>query len=205
MKSLFRSVILVLFVTMTACEEEEECIGCNLNPGIKLKFEAGITGQVFDSLLSAAKGELVALADSLKTELSDEERNQISSAIAALRTDSSDYDNAVRLFRSGRIRINGIEAPGSSGFEQIQDSVVSELFVPVDMKNDVSTYYFSYHDRIDTLQLQYEREIRQSVDGVRMKLNGISVNREISTFDSVKVKCYKVDCSNDLTMVYIYF
>lgn len=194
-----------LLVFAMACEEEEECVGCNLNPGIKLKFEAVTSKEVFDSLLAAVKEELVLLTDSLNTELSEEQRNEINAALGVLRADSIEFDNAVKLFRSGRIRIDGIEAPGSIGFEQIQDSVINELFVPVDMQNDFSTYYFSFHDQVDTLRLQYERQVVQSIDGVRMRLNNINVNQEISTFDSVRVKCYNADCANDLTKVHIYF
>ena len=45
----------------------------------------------------------------------------------------------------------------------------------------------------------------QSLDGVRMRLSNIVANDELSTFDSVRVKCYNVDCGNDLTTVYVYF
>lgn len=205
MKSLFPGVFLFLLVTLMACEEEEECVGCNLNPRIKLKFEAGVTGELLDSLLSVVNTNMVDILDSLTTQLTDEERNNLMNALSLLREDSVEFQNTVNLFRSGRVRIAAIEAPGSSGFEQIQDSVVSELFMPVDMKNDASTYYFSYHDHVDTLQLIYQREIKQSIDGVRMRLSAIDVNREISTFDSIRVKCFNVDCSNDLTTVFIYF
>lgn len=205
MKILLRGIIIVLLVTCIACEEEEDCVGCNLNPRIKLKFEATTTRDLYDSLLTNVKEELVVFKDSLTTQVSEEEKNEIIKVLSALREDSIKYDNAVKLFRSGRIRLSGVEAPGSSGFEQFQDTVMSEFFIPVDMKNDVSTYYFNFHDLVDTLQLNYHREIQQSIDGVRMRLSGIEVDREISTFDSVRVKCYKADCGNDLTTVYIYF
>ena len=205
MKSIIRVIILFLAVACFACEEEEDCVGCNLNPRIKLKFEATTTREVFDSLLTKANEDIVVFVDSLKTQLGDEDRNEIIDLLSSLREDSAKYGEAVSLFKAGRINISAIEAPGSSGFEQFQDTVMSAFFIPVDMKNDVSTYYFNFHDLVDTLQLNYHREIQQSIDGVRMRLSGIEVNRENSTFDSIRVKCYKADCGNDLTTVYIYF
>ena len=191
--------------TFTACVEEDDCVGCNLNPRIKIEFEALATRDVFDSLLSEANGQISILKDSLSGSISQEDVSKINSLLSLLREDSTKYTEAVSLFRNGRVSIDDISAPGSTGFEQFQDSIFSALYIPVDMENDVSTYYFRFHDIIDTLQLRYQREIVQSLDGVRMRLRKIEVDREITTFDSVRVKCYNVECGNDLTTVYVYF
>ena len=145
------------------------------------------------------------LADSLGGQLSAEDRTLILNKLDDLRSDSIKYADASDLFRTGQVRIDRIEAPGSLGFEQFQDSIVRDFSIPVDMNNDISTYYLHYHGLFDTLQLSYQREIAQTFDGVRMRIYDIGVNQEISTFDSIQVKCYNSECSNDLTDVFIYF
>ena len=145
------------------------------------------------------------LADSLEGQLSSEVRNKIIGELEKLREDSLRFDEDYNLFRASETKIDAIEAPGSEGFEQFQDSIIRDFSIPVDPNSDSSTYYFHYHDLVDTLQLYYEREIIQNFDGVRMGIRDIRVNEDISTFDSVQVKCYNPECSNDLTYVYVFF
>ena len=188
-----------------SCAEEEDCVGCNLNPKIKLKFQATGSKIVTDSIFSGIKDEMTQLTDSLEGQLSNEARNLIINKLDILREDSIIYAEKYDLFRVGKAKIDWIEAPGSVSFEQFQDSIIRDFSIPVDMNRDTSTYYFYYHDLIDTLQLNYRREITQTLDGVRMRLFDISINQELSTFDSVQIKCYKSECSNDLTNVFVYF
>ena len=193
----------------------EDCIVCGtdivkyifkiLDPKIKLKFQATGTKIVTDSIFSGIKDVMTQLSDSLEGQLSNEVRNSIINQLDILREDSIIYAEKYDLFRVGKARIDWIEAPGSIGFEQFQDSIIRDFSIPVDLNRDTSTYYFYYHDLIDTLQLNYKREIVQTFDGVRMRLFDISINQELSTFDSVQIKCYKSECSNDLTNVFLYF
>ena len=205
MKKHINIFLFLVVVSFFSCEEEKDCVGCNMNPKIKLKFEASATRELTDSLLANINGNLIELVDSLDTQLSADDRNNILAEVSSLKEDSSKYSEMVKLFKTGMTKINSIEAPGSSGFEQFQDSIIRDFSIPVDMRHDTSTYYFTYHGFSDTLQLYYQREIAQTFDGVRMRINGIGVNKELSTFDSIRVKCYNRDCSNDLTTVFIYF
>ncbi|MCG8311009.1 MAG: hypothetical protein MI975_26720 [Cytophagales bacterium] len=204
MRILNCAFILVALLLFLSCEEED-CAGCYLNPKIKLKFEATGTKQFTDSVFSSIKDEIADLVDSLEGQLSDEAQTAIQNELIRLREDSARFNEDYQLFRVSKAKIDEIEAPGSLGFEQFQDSIVRDFSIPVNMNSDTSTYYFYYHGLTDTLQLYYKRAITQSYEGVRMRLWDIVVNEELSTFDSVRVKCYDRECSNALTHVYLYF
>lgn len=196
---------LLLFVLLFACKEEEDCVGCNLNPKIKLKFEAFYTKQLTDSLFNSVNTKISEYVDSLSGELSNEDRNALEEELKSLREDSLIFDGSYNLFKVGKTIIDAIEAPGSTGLEQLQDTTIRDFSIPIDMHHDTSTFYFTYHGFIDTLQIFYQREINQTFDGVRMKLSNIGVNKEISTFDSISVKCYNRTCSNDQTTISVYY
>ena len=203
-KAILGLCITGLFFFMS-CEEEVDCVGCNLNPKIRLKFVALDTRESVDSILSAVKGRIAVLSDSLSKQLSSEQRSSVETELSNLRNDSIKYGEIFSLFRSGKTRISYIEAPGATGLEQFQDSIIRDFAIPVDMQRDTSTYYFGYYELVDTLQLSYRREIEQTLDGMRMLLHRIEVNEEITTFDSVRVDCSNPACSNDKTTVFIYF
>ncbi len=198
-------VFLMVLASFFGCEEDEECVGCNLNPKINVQFQPLKTKQLTDSLYSLINEKIAEYIDSLQTELTAEERDVLLAELKVLREDSSYYGDLYTLFRSGNTRINEIEAFGARGFEQFQDTIIRDFALPVDMQHDTSTFIFNYHTLTDTLQVYYQREVVQSIDGVRMRLHGIGVNGDLTTFDSVFVKCYKRDCGNDLTTVFVYF
>lgn len=205
MKWMKSILFLGLVVFLFSCESEEECIGCNLNPKVKLKFEAKGKRQLYDSLFSRVNTRISLLNDSLGLNLTGENRTAVLNALVMLRADSAKYDDALSLYEVGKTRIDEIFAPGAEEFTQFSDSVIRDFSIPVNMNWDTSTYYFSYHELVDTLQIFYQREITQSLDGVRMRLSGIGVNEEITTFDSVKVNCFSRTCGNDLTTIHVYF
>lgn len=188
-----------------SCVEEEDCVGCDLNPKIKVEFKALKTRTITDSIRAAIFNRIDEFKDSLETQLSDQQRILLETQLAQLQQDSLVYDELYGLFRSGKTRISYVEAPGSKGLEQFQDSIIRDFALPVDMQHDTSTFYFGYHDFVDTLQVYYQRNILQTLDGVRMRLYGIGIDREISTFDSLRVKCHNSECSNDRTTIFIYF
>jgi len=205
MQKNFWLVFLIVLASFFGCEEDEECLGCHLNPKVKIQFQPTKTKLLTDSLYSLINEKITDYLDSLDGELSADERNALLQELEVLREDSSHFGHDYTLFRSGKTRINEIEAFGAMGFEQFQDTIIRDFALPVDMQHDTSTFYFRYHTFADTLQVYYQREVIQSIDGVRMRLHGIGVNRELTTFDSVYVKCYNRDCANDLTTVFIYF
>jgi hypothetical protein len=199
---ILKQVFPILFILLfSACAEEEDCVGCNLNPKVKISFKAINTNLLNDSLFTQVKQQIVNLVDSLSGSISNEQKEALIDEIELLRADSTDF----AIVRSGRVRIDALQSPGAENLAQLQDTIIREFSVPIDMRNDTSTFYFAYHGYQDTLQIFYQREITQNLEGVRMKLNGIGVNKEVSTFDSLRVKCNNSECSNDRTTVYIYF
>ena len=195
----------VLILMIGSCESEEECVGCNLNPKISIEFEPEFSLEIADSLFSGVKTVIAELVDSLTAELTTEQIAVIEEELISLRSDSISLSDAYTLLRSGMVKIHEILAPGSIGLEQFADSLISEFALPVNMQSDTSTFYISYYEFIDTLQLVYERNVFQNLDGVRMKITDIGVNEEVSTFDSLRVRCGNSTCSNDQTTVYIYY
>lgn len=205
MRNSIRLFLFIFIASFFACNEDEECVGCNLNPKIKLKFESIYTKPVIDTLFTAVNDSIAARVNLLSGQLSTSERSIIEEELLILREDSLKYDESYNLFRVSKTKIDAIEAPGSISLEQLQDTIIRDFAIPIDMHHDTSTFYFSYHGFTDTLQLYYQREITQTFDGVRMKINEIGVNEEISTFDSIRIRCYKASCSNDQTTIYVYF
>lgn len=205
MKIYLQIILLGIAAFIFSCDVEEDCVGCDLNPKVKLEFKATGTRALYDSLLDAINEDISVFTDSLSTQLPDDVRSNIMELLSTLRVDSAKYDEAINLFRVGKIKIGTIEAMGSAGFEQFNDSTIRDFAIPVNMQRDTSQYVFHYHDHIDTLQVHYQREITQNLEGVRMRIKEIAVNEEITTFDSVKVKCYSSNCSNDITTIEVYF
>ena len=151
------------------------------------------------------KLQMKAYSDSLEATTDPEIISSLSGKLSALRPDSLSFSELYDQIRAGKTKIDAIEARGAMNLEQFQDTLIREFAVPIDMQHDTSTFYFYYYGLEDTLQISYQRDIIQNLDGMRMKIKGISVNREISTFDSIRVRCYKSECSNDLTTIYVYF
>jgi hypothetical protein len=202
-KILSISAFVLLF--FSSCEEEE-CVGCNLNPKIKIDFEPVFSLELTDSLLFTVQEEMELLLDSLNgDDLSNEAIEALESRLMSLRSDSVSLGDDFSLFRSGSARIDAIFAPGSKGLEQLQDTVIRDFALPINMQTDTTTFYFSYHTFTDTLQVYYHRDIIQSLDGMRMLISDIGVSEELTTFDSVSVKCSNRKCSNDRTTIFVYF
>jgi hypothetical protein len=196
--------VLLLCSTLLSCTEEEDCTGCNLNPRIRVKFEPVKLKAEADSIFTVVKNEISDLVDSLESDLTEEEIAVIQERLEALREDSTSLNEEVALFRAGRIRISELSAPGSKGFADFQDSVVLNFALPVNMNADFTTFYLSYHQLIDTLQLEYQRQIIQDLEGVRMQLRDIGINFEVTTFDSVRLQCNRGICNNEQTTIHIY-
>ncbi len=205
MRNSIRLIPLFFIIILAACDEEEECVGCNLNPKIKIKFEAITSKPYIDSLFMAVTTRIEEGEERLQDSLSVDEKTIVENSLVEFRLDSATLNEDYMLFRSNKTRIDVLEAKGAILNTLFQDTVIRDFAVPVDMQHDTSTFYFTYHGFTDTLQIFYQRDVIQTFDGVRMKINGIGVNQEISTFDSIRVKCYNVECSNDQTTIFLYF
>ena len=82
---IFTAFVLISF---TSCEEEE-CVGCNLNPRVKIDFQAGERLEITDSLFVAVKDSIAMLLDSLSGVLAQEQVQIIETKLASLRIDST--------------------------------------------------------------------------------------------------------------------
>lgn len=203
-----RKIVLILTVlflyAISSCTEEDDCIGCNLNPRVKIKFETAFLRAETEKRFTQVKSDIIILRDSLLKELPQNTKDIILSELATLKADSLRLGRDFELFRANRIQIDEISAPGSVSMETFQDTVVFNFAMPVDMMRDTTTFYFSYHGFVDTLQIYYERSVIQNLQGVRMRLKNIGVNMETTTFDSLRVQCNRRECSNDQTTIFIY-
>ncbi len=204
--SMYRLLLISIFIFIlcSSCEEEE-CVGCNLNPKIKIDFEAAVSLEWTDSVFTEVKSRIQLLADSLNGDLTEEQVEAIEIELQTLRADSISLGEDYNLFRSGQARIDEVLAPGSVDFELLGDTIINEYALPVNMQSDTTTFYFSYHNIKDTLQIYYHREIFQNLDGFRMLIRDIGYNREVTTFDSVSVICQNQTCSHDRTTIIVYF
>ncbi len=205
MKKIVKFIPVLFIVLMIACNEEEACIGCNLNPKIKIKFESIWKKAQTDSLVNLANGELASIDSLLKGQLTAIEREVLENKLEIVKEEVVLLEDELSFFRSGKTRMDFIDASGATMTNLFQDTVIREFSIPVDMHRDTSTYYFTYHGFTDTLQLMYQRKIDQTFDGVRMRLSDVGINTDINTFDSIKVKCYNLECSNDRTTIHIYY
>ncbi len=205
MVKIFTYLLLLPVLFLLSCDTEDNCADCNLNPKVKLKFQADASLTKVDSLFSEVKEKIATGMAQLEGELSPEERAEIQQSLIILREDSIRLGEDYSLFTSGSALVDFIAAKGGKSMDFFQDTVINNFAIPVDMQHDTSTFYFGFHGFEDTLQLFYSRQITQTLDGVRMQVSGIGVDEEISTFDSVRVQCLKSGCSNDQTTIYIYF
>jgi hypothetical protein len=205
MKNLLGIILLLGVALILGCNEEEDCPGCNLNPKIKLKFVPVNTKISVESAFTEVKEKMSAYSDSLENAVEPEIISSLTEKISALRSDSLHYDEIYNQLRVMKVLMDEITAPGAMNLEQFQDSLIRDFAIPVDMQHDTSTFFFNYYELTDTLQIVYKRDIIQNLEGMRMRIYDINVNEELSTFDSVRVKCYKSQCSNDITMIYVYF
>jgi hypothetical protein len=204
MRKFIKILPVVFLCLLSSCTEENDCIGCNLNPRVKIKFETVFLRAETEQRFTQVKSNMEMLRDSLMKELPQNTRDLILSELANLKEDSFRLSTDFALFRTNRIQIDEIFAPGSVSLERFQDTVVLNFALPVDMKRDSTTFYFSYHGFVDTLQIHYERNVIQNLEGVRMRLNNLGVITESTTFDSLRVQCNRRECSNDQTTIYIY-
>lgn len=201
----FIKLLPILFLcAISSCTEENDCIGCNLNPRVKIKFETAFLRAETEQRFTQVKSTINILRDSLLKELPQNTKDIILAELAILKEDSLRLGYDFELFRTNKIQIDEISAPGSVSMEMFQDTVVFNFAMPVDMMRDTTTFYFSYHGFVDTLQIHYERSVIQNLQGVRMRLKNIGVNMETTTFDSLRVQCNRRECSNDQTTIYIY-
>jgi len=205
MKYILFSVSVLLFIALIGCTEEDDCVGCGIDPKVTVQFDPSISRKAIEAELAPINKRIKSLRDSLKLTLSEDLVANVTNSLQAIRQDSSTIAGPLAYFRSGKIRLASVSAPGVGLFEQWQDTIVNTIKVPVNMQHDTTTYYFNYHERTDTLQVRYERELVQTLTGMRMVLYNINIVRENSSFDSLIFKCPGGECSNDRATINVLF
>ena len=187
----------------------EECPGCEeriIESRVKIRFNAVETKDLTEEQLDSLSTTILQQIELLDSSAFAQKQDSINIVINELREDSTKLDDWLTLFRSGRTLINSISGIGVDDISAFEDTTVTKSFsLPVNMNEDESVYYFSYHDLTDTLKIQYEREIVQSLDGIRMRILELAVDESYTTFDSVQVNCIGSECSNQLSTIEIYF
>jgi hypothetical protein len=205
MKSILLIISVLLLFSLASCEEEDECVGCGIDPKVTVNFDPTISRKAIEGQLTPINARIKSLRDSLKLELPEDLVTQVTNTLQTMRQDSSTISGPLLYFKSGKIRLVSVSAPGTGSFEQWQDTVVNTVKIPVDMQHDTTTFYFNYHKHYDTLKVRYERELVQTLTGRRMVLRNLSVVHEKTSFDSLIFKCPGGKCSNDRATISVLF
>lgn len=133
-------------------------------------------------------------------------QDSLQTSIDQLESDSAKYANWLKWFKGGKAMLNNISGEDVVGTSVFQDTIINTSFsLPLNMNRDESVYYFDYHGLSDTLKIQYKREVTQNLDGVRMKIFDLGIDNAETTFDSAKVRCIGLDCSNRRSSIEVYF
>lgn len=199
----FIIVILGVFMMASGCDTCENCDPTHTDPRVKLKFVATVTSDMTRDTLESINLSLEEVRGQLELENNPDKIDSLQNVEAGLLEDSVYYGEWASLFRTGYTRMDLIEGVGAEN--SYEDTVIRDFALPINMHADSSVYYFEYHDLIDTLKLSYNRDIVQTYDGVRMKVIELEVDREVTTFDSVSVRCGDENCSNWEMSIEVYF
>ncbi len=197
MKYILLGFSVLLLFALAGCEEEDDCVGCGIDPKVTIRFDPTISRKAIEAQLTPINARIKLLRDSLKLALPEDIAVNVTNSLQAMREDSSAVSGPLVYFKSGKIRLTSISSPGTGFLEEWQDTVVNTVKIPVDMLHDTTTYYFNYHEHSDTLQVRYERELVQTLTGMRMVLRHLNVVHEKTSFDSLIFKCPGGECSND--------
>jgi len=205
MKYILLTFSVLLLLVLTGCEPQDECVGCGIDPKVTVRFDPTISRKAIEAQLTPINTRIKSLRDSLKLPLSEDLTAKVTNTLQSMRQDSSSISSPLLYFKSGKIRLASISAQGTGMFEQWQDTVVNTVKIPVDMQHDTTTYYFSYHEHADTLQVRYERDLVQTLTGMRMVLHNLNVVYGKTSFDSLIFKCPGGECSNDRATINVLF
>jgi hypothetical protein len=192
--NLWLVAVAALFLFTSGCDTCENCDSVNRDPRVKIKFVATGTREMTQDTLEHISKSIEEVRDLLDSETDPEKIDSLENVEAGLVEDSIYYGGWEELFRSGYTRMDLIEGVGAEN--SYEDTVIRDFALPINMHADSSVYYFIYHDLIDTMKLSYKRDIVQTLDGVRMKIIELEVVEDMTTFDSVKVRCGDEICSN---------
>lgn len=198
-------LIAIIISGIYGCNECSDCVPRKSEPGIRVSFfadeELKETRRIFDSLVLVLKADR-ALLDTIQPQYKD----TLSLAMESLISDSSLVALKIDHFVRGKTWIDEIGGLGSEAGSHFADTLVDRNFIlPLNMNGDKSVYYFHYFDRIDTLALEYIRTIGQNLDGVRMQISNLSIDKNLTTFDSVRLNCRRSNCINSESTIEIYF
>ncbi len=207
MRILFQNVRLVIAIMILAlvsgCDECENCDNAPRDPKVSLKFVATGTRDMTRDTLENISNSLEEIREQLETETDPDKIDSLRDEEIVLVEDSIYYSEWEVLFSSGRTHMDLIEGVGA--VNSYMDTVIRDFGLPINMHADSSVYYFVYHDLIDTIKLNYKRDVVQTLDGVRMKIVELEVDSDITTFDSVWVRCGDENCSNWEMNIEAYF
>jgi len=202
-KNIRIGVVIVVLLVTAGCDTCENCDPAHTDPRVKLKFVAAGTRDMTLDTLESINLSLEEVREQLELETDQDIIDSLQNVEAGLLEDSVYYGEWESLFRTGYTRMDLIEGVGAENF--YADTVIRDFALPINMNADSSVYYFAYHDLIDTLKLNYKRDIVQTYDGVRMKVIELEVDKDITTFDSVSVRCGDENCSNWEMKIEAYF
>lgn len=205
MKYILPGFLLFIVMALASCEEEDECVGCGIDPRMIVRFDPSLSRKAIEARLAPVNVRIKSLRDSLKLELPEAILTKVTSSLTSYRQDSNTIADPLKYFKLGKIRLMSVSAPGTGYFAEWQDTVVNTVKIPVNMHHDTTTYYFNYHEHVDTLQVRYDRELVQTLTGMRMALRNMKIVHENTSFDSLIFRCPGGQCSHDRATISVLF
>src|SRR5210317_1226335 len=130
MSRLIKIIPFVLIILLFSCAEKEDCIGCNMNPKIKVNFEPVASKKKIDSLFTGVSDQIEKLVDSLSLGLTGAQKSAVQQQLEKLREDSTNLNEDYTIFRSKKTKISELSAPGAVGLEIFQDTIIQKLALP---------------------------------------------------------------------------
>lgn len=189
-----------------ACEDETAEPAATTGPKVSLRFTPLLSKQASEDSLAAVNLALSANRALLAGTQNAAEIQQIQARIAELQQDSLNYRSQLALWSAGNFFIDDLTGPYILEEHPYRDTLVNRNFMlPLDMNRDTSEYYFTYLTRTDTLRLFYQRRLIELLDGTRMELYGLDVDRNVTSFDSAAVTCVQASCKHYEVAIDLFF
>ena len=203
-RSAWASILVVLFLTQ-GCEECSDCAPRQMDPAIQVSFYADESLSealtILDSLVAVLESDR-----SLLDTISVQYRDTLISAIELLVIDSAFFAERVDNFQDGNTLIDLLEGADMEPGSHFADTLINKDFLlPLNANSNKSVYYFQYLGITDTLALVYSRSIDQNLDGIRMQIFDLKIDESLTTFDNIGLRCKRSNCSNNNSVVEIYF
>ncbi len=193
---------IILVIVVIACQREDPLVPVT-EPRVKMQLIPWGAKSKLNTMIAHNADSLKIRYNKLEATTDPEEQQVLLDELIQLRNDSIQFAEKKALYNKGKVLVEQIIGVGGPDISYLQDSLVTSFGLPLRPQTDTATYYFFYDDLADTLQLVYERNVLQTIDGIRLQMYDLRDSR--STFDSLKIICRKRNCTNNESTIEAYF